>query len=140
MQGSGQAPNDLLDQRDQALATLSQKLQISTVQADDGSVSVFIAGGQRLVLGAQAQTLRVPIRDDNATEGDEQFLLRLESPTGGAALGARPPTPPQAASSVERTIAARAATRAADRPAGTFDIGGSPPLSLSGTRSCRRDA
>ena len=58
-QGLGQPPNDLLDQRDQALSDLSQQLQISTVRADDGSVSVFAAGGQSLVLGAKAQTLKL---------------------------------------------------------------------------------
>ncbi len=55
--GQGHAPNDLLDQRDQALSQLSAKLQVSTVAADDGSITVFAAGGQALVLGAQARTL-----------------------------------------------------------------------------------
>jgi flagellar hook-associated protein 1 FlgK len=48
--GSGQAPNDLLDQRDQALRDLNKHVQTSTVSADDGTVSVFI-GSQALVLG-----------------------------------------------------------------------------------------
>lgn len=55
--GQGHAPNDLLDQRDQALSQLSAKLQVSTVAADDGSITVFAAGGQALVLGTQARTL-----------------------------------------------------------------------------------
>ena len=55
-QGSQGQPNDLLDQRDAALAELSQYVQISTVSADDGSVSVFVGGSQPLVLGADART------------------------------------------------------------------------------------
>jgi flagellar hook-associated protein 1 len=56
-QGTGQAPNDLLDQRDRLVAELSELVQVTTLPADDGTLSVFIAGGQRLVLGLQATTL-----------------------------------------------------------------------------------
>ncbi len=55
--GSGHEPNDLLDQRDQAVNDLSQYIQVSTIAADDGSLSVFIGGGQKLVLGTQTTTL-----------------------------------------------------------------------------------
>ncbi len=57
--GTGQAPNDLLDQRDRLVAELSELVQVTTLPADDGTLSVFIAGGQRLVLGLQTTTLRV---------------------------------------------------------------------------------
>jgi flagellar hook-associated protein 1 FlgK len=57
--GTGHAPNDLLDRRDQLIAELSELVQVTTLPADDGTMSVFIAGGQRLVLGLQATTLRV---------------------------------------------------------------------------------
>jgi flagellar hook-associated protein 1 len=57
VKGSGQAPNDLLDQRDAAIHGLSQFMQVTTVAADDGSMSVFIGGGQRLVLGEDAVKL-----------------------------------------------------------------------------------
>jgi len=56
-QGFGHTPNDLLDQRDQLVSQLSQYVQVSTIAADDGSLGVFIAGGQRLVLGNQAMQL-----------------------------------------------------------------------------------
>jgi flagellar hook-associated protein 1 FlgK len=55
--GSGQPPNDLLDRRDQLVSELSGLLQVTTLPADDGTLSVFIAGGQRLVLGTQATQL-----------------------------------------------------------------------------------
>ena len=57
MQGNGHDPNDLLDKRDIAINELSKYLQVSTIAADDGSLSVFMNGGQRLVLGGQATTL-----------------------------------------------------------------------------------
>ena len=55
--GSGQDPNDLLDQRDLALNKLSELVQVTTLPADDGTVGVFMGGGQQLVLGAMASTL-----------------------------------------------------------------------------------
>jgi flagellar hook-associated protein 1 FlgK len=61
VKGLGQAPNDLLDQRERLISELSEHLQVSTVEADDGSLSVFVAGGQRLVLGTQTQPLTVEV-------------------------------------------------------------------------------
>ena len=57
--GSGQTPNDLLDQRDQLISKLSAFVQVSTLPATDGTLGVFIGGGQRLVLGTQSQDLVV---------------------------------------------------------------------------------
>ncbi|WP_341886929.1 flagellar hook-associated protein FlgK [Variovorax sp. YR752] len=57
VKGSGQSPNDLLDQRDLVISEMSQYLQVSTVEAGDGSMSVFIGGGQKLVLGSQTTQL-----------------------------------------------------------------------------------
>ena len=92
--GLGHSPNDLLDQRDQALADLSQKLQLSTVEADDGSLTVFIAGGQRLVLGTQVQPLTVEVDPDDATRSalglsDSGFvrLLQQQELGGGTITG-----------------------------------------------------
>ena len=57
--GNGQPANDLLDQRDQLIRDLNQHIQTSQIAADDGSVSVFVAGSQPLVLGNQAATLSI---------------------------------------------------------------------------------
>ena len=59
LRGSSAAPNDLLDQRDQLIKNIGNLVKVSTVAANDGSMGVFIAGGQRLVLGAEAQSLAV---------------------------------------------------------------------------------
>ncbi|MFG6448142.1 flagellar hook-associated protein FlgK [Roseateles sp. BYS180W] len=58
--GDSHTPNDLLDRRDQLISELSQYVQVSTVpNGNDGTVGVFIGGGQRLVLGGIAQQLAV---------------------------------------------------------------------------------
>ncbi|MDP4299144.1 flagellar hook-associated protein FlgK [Leptothrix discophora] len=56
-QGNGQSPNDLLDQRDQLIGELSQHVQVTRLEQDDGSLNLFIGGGQSLVLGNSAYQL-----------------------------------------------------------------------------------
>ncbi len=58
-QGLGQPANDLMDQRDRLVAQLSEYVQVSRIEASDGSTGIFIAGGQRLVLGSNAVQLTV---------------------------------------------------------------------------------
>ena len=55
--GTGHTPNDLLDQRDELVRQISQHIQVTTIEADDGSMNLFVGGGQRLVLGRQASQL-----------------------------------------------------------------------------------
>jgi flagellar hook-associated protein 1 FlgK len=55
--GTGQSPNDLLDHRDQLIAELNLHIQTSSVTADDGSVTIFAASSQPLVLGTVARAL-----------------------------------------------------------------------------------
>ncbi|MDR3415013.1 MAG: flagellar hook-associated protein FlgK [Nevskia sp.] len=57
--GDGQQPNDLLDQRDQLLRNISSDVGISSTTNADGSVNVFVANGQALVLGVTANSLSV---------------------------------------------------------------------------------
>ncbi|MBL6750918.1 MAG: flagellar hook-associated protein FlgK [Nevskia sp.] len=58
-QGNGQAPNDLLDQRDQLLRNIGSDIGVSATINADGSANVFIANGQSLVLGGSANALSV---------------------------------------------------------------------------------
>jgi len=53
----GTAPNDLLDQRARLVAQLNQIVQVNTLEADDGSLTVFVGGSVPLVLGARATAL-----------------------------------------------------------------------------------
>lgn len=57
--GQGHAPNDLLDERDRLISRVSEYVNITTIPSEDGSLGVFIGGGQRLVLGGTATQLTV---------------------------------------------------------------------------------
>lgn len=57
--GTGQSPNDLLDERDNLVLQLSAQVSASTILQDDGTMSVFIGSGQSLVLGGDARQLGV---------------------------------------------------------------------------------
>lgn len=93
-QGSGHQPNDLLDQRDNLIGQIGQYLQIATIPASDGTTSIFIGGGQSLVLGGQASQLapmtdefnpsliRVGLNDASGTHAIPGNLI-----TGGAIAG-----------------------------------------------------
>jgi len=67
LKGAGQPPNQLLDQRDQLIGQIAQIVNVTTIAADDGSVGVFIGGGQSLVLGSNTNTIKaVPDQYDPA--------------------------------------------------------------------------
>lgn len=57
--GSTHSTNDLLDQRDNLIYEISKYVSVSTLEAEDGSMGVFIGGGQRLVLSNQSEDLVV---------------------------------------------------------------------------------
>lgn len=61
VQQSGQPPNDLLDQRDQLINQLSEKVGITTVNSDSSTINVFIGNGQPLVLGNQASQVTTSV-------------------------------------------------------------------------------
>lgn len=75
-QGSGQVPNDLLDQRDQLVRDLNQYIQTSSVAASDGTVGIFIGGSQALVLGNSAASLAVTSDDFNDLSKTKVSLTR----------------------------------------------------------------
>lgn len=57
----GQAPNDLLDQRDQLVNELGKLIGTKLVVQDGGQYNVFIGNGQTLVLGDKATQLAAVI-------------------------------------------------------------------------------
>lgn len=65
----GGAPNDLLDQRDEALRKLSELVSIQLVTASSGDINVFVGNGQPLVLGRSVSNFTVDntgnVRIDN---------------------------------------------------------------------------
>lgn len=56
---NGQAPNDLLDAREEAVRKLSEFVGVTVVPQDDSSYNLFIGSGQPLVVGKQAARLEV---------------------------------------------------------------------------------
>jgi flagellar hook-associated protein 1 len=76
-QNTGQAPNDLLDQRDALIDQISGKVSVTTV-AEGNSINVFIGNGQPLVLGTTASEITtVPDTYDT-----ERTQFALKTPTG----------------------------------------------------------
>ena len=65
-QGSGQPPNDLLDQRDALLRDLAGNIRINVIPLTDGTLNAFLPNGQALVLGSQSLALSVAADPANA--------------------------------------------------------------------------
>ncbi len=70
---SGQPPNSLLDQRDRLVSQLSELVSVNTIEASDGSLSVFIGNGQTLVLGGEARTLSTTRNEFDLSKLDVSF-------------------------------------------------------------------
>ncbi len=70
-------PNDLLDQRDQAITELSKLIGVQTTKQDDGAMNVSIGKGQRLVIGKSAEQLRMAL--PAAGDGPNQLFLSVPS-------------------------------------------------------------
>lgn len=85
----GKPPNDLLDQRDVFLAQLAEKVDVTTVDQDDGSMNVFIGNGQAVVLGTTASSLGIqdsgliPGRKDITFNGPQASVVITDNLTGG---------------------------------------------------------
>jgi flagellar hook-associated protein 1 FlgK len=69
----GQTPNQLLDQRDEAVANLSQLVGVSVVQSN-GGYSVFMANGQPLVSAGNSFNLGTATSSSDPTELSVQYL------------------------------------------------------------------
>ncbi len=94
LKGLGQPANDLLDERDRLLSRLSEQVQVTRMESSDGSMAVFIGGGQRLVLGSQAAQLQL-VQDGSdpsrmavaLVEGSTRRELDEDALAGGAMTG-----------------------------------------------------
>jgi flagellar hook-associated protein 1 FlgK len=92
---AGHPPNDLLDQRDQLLAELNKKINVSSVAADDGSVTLFVANSYPLVIGSKAGSLAVeadPLDSQNRqvlsfVNGSTSSTIDADMVTGGEIKG-----------------------------------------------------
>jgi flagellar hook-associated protein 1 FlgK len=91
--GSGHEPNQLLDQRDQLVRELNALVQTTSIPADDGTVGIFLAGSQPLVLGKIAATVNVtgdefgdPAKSKLSVTRNGQTALIDEANLGGGAI------------------------------------------------------
>lgn len=67
----GEPPNDLLDQRDELIRQLSERVQVTATEQDNGAMNIFIGNGQVMVLGMDYNQL-------NAVPSDyDSFDLRI---------------------------------------------------------------
>jgi flagellar hook-associated protein 1 len=55
--GTGQTPNQLMDQRDGFIDQLSQYVNVNAVTENNGQMDIYIGSGQALVVSGTAQTL-----------------------------------------------------------------------------------
>ena len=92
--GAGQPPNQLLDQRDKLVNQISSIVSVTTVEADDGSMGLFIGGGQSLVLGSSANTVNAvadPFDPQKVmltmAEGSSNRPIPADSLSGGSLSG-----------------------------------------------------
>jgi flagellar hook-associated protein 1 FlgK len=76
--GINATPNDLLDQRDQAVANLNAIVQTNVVKDSNGAYNVFIGNGQSLVTGNSSyQLTTVP-----STSDPSQMTIAYVTPSG----------------------------------------------------------
>ena len=87
--GTGHEPNDLLDRRDQLIGQMNQYVQTTSVKADDGTIGIFVAGSQALVLGNTATTLQYTPNDFNDPNQSQVSITRggINIPLSAGALG-----------------------------------------------------
>ena len=92
--GNGQSPNDLLDKRDKLISQLNQYIQTTQIDVDDGTVTVFAAGSQPLVMGTKAMALQVQSNPQDASQsqiamvfGSQTVVLSEDMMGGGSITG-----------------------------------------------------
>ncbi|HEY6529042.1 MAG TPA: flagellar hook-associated protein FlgK [Cellvibrionaceae bacterium] len=74
--GSGNEPNDLLDQRDEALRKLSELVGIQVFDQGNGQLNVLAGSGQSLVVGTRSQSIF--IQADMADAKQKQIFMQTE--------------------------------------------------------------
>jgi len=92
--GGTQAPNDLLDQRDQLVAQLNEQIGATAVAQNDGTYNVFLSNGQALVVGQRAETMVARLNPDDPQNlevglqtGASVLRFNASTLTGGALGG-----------------------------------------------------
>ena len=92
LKGLDQPANDLLDERERLISRLSSLVQVTRMEAQDGTMAVSISGGQRLVLGTEAQTLKLMQDGSDSTRAavglmEGGVMRRLGADAMGGSIG-----------------------------------------------------
>lgn len=91
---TGNTPNDLMDQRDQLVAKLSEQIKTTVIKQDDGSYNVFAGTGMPLVVGTQQYSLYTRASDTDPTRMEVAYgnpaspkILSVDTVSGGTLGG-----------------------------------------------------
>lgn len=91
---TGNTPNDLMDQRDQLVAKLSEQIKTTVIKQDDGSYNVFAGSGMPLVVGTQQYALYTRASDTDPTRLEVAYgnpaspkILSTDTLSGGTLGG-----------------------------------------------------
>ncbi|HCU84669.1 MULTISPECIES: flagellar hook-associated protein FlgK [unclassified Methylophilus] len=91
---TGNMPNDLMDQRDQLVAKLSEQIKTTVIKQDDGSYNVFAGSGMPLVVGTQQYSLYTRASDTDPTRVEVAYgnpaspkILSTDTLSGGTLGG-----------------------------------------------------
>lgn len=90
---TGNAPNDLLDSRDQLVLDLNKQVKATAMPGDNNTLTVSIGAGQPLVVGAKAFQLAAvqapgdPSRIEVAYVSGQKTTILAESSVSGGELG-----------------------------------------------------
>lgn len=86
--GSGHAPNDLLDQRDQLILDVNKIIKATSYINADGTASLFAAGGEALVVNTSAARLDASVDALDPTKSTLVLkTLGSDVPVNSATLG-----------------------------------------------------
>ena len=80
---TGQAANDLLDQRDELVRRIATQVNVTTVAQSDGTVNVFAGTGQPLVVGSRSNALGSVIDPNDPSA----IALTLKTSNGEVMMG-----------------------------------------------------
>lgn len=85
-------PNDLKDQRDVMLEKLAEKISITTLEQDNGSIDVFVGRGQILVLNFDSQHIDTSFNQHDLNQNEVSIdtggnMLEISDFIAGGELG-----------------------------------------------------
>jgi flagellar hook-associated protein 1 FlgK len=141
---AGQQPNDLLDQRDQAVASLSQLVGVTVINEGQAGYNITIGSGQPLVVGTQQYQLTTMQSPTNVSQLEVGYVTPggtneiPESSLTGGSLGGLMQFRSQSLIPAENTIGQLAAgvadTVNAQQELGQ-DLNGNPGVAMFSTGS-----